>query len=103
MEIHYNIKDIFRAPRSALSITKILIFAQANTVGFVAYLIANYLALLLSGFSLIDIWKSHGVFLCANTYELKWYASLFFGLAQFIGFWLSTDQWRKCQKFLYKN
>ena len=78
MEIHYNIKDIFRAPRSALSITKILIFARANTVGFVAYLIANYLALFLSGFSLIDIWKSHGVFLCANTYELKWYASIFF-------------------------
>ena len=78
MEIHYNIKDIFRAPRSALNITKILIFARANTVGFIAYLITNYLALLLSGFSLIEIWKSHGVFPCAINYELSWYASLLF-------------------------
>ncbi len=78
MEILDNIKDIFRAPRLALSITKILTFAQANTVGFIAYLIANYLALLSSGFSLIEIWTSHGIFPCANIYKLSWYSSLLF-------------------------
>ena len=78
MEIHYNIRDIFRAPRSALSITKILTFAQANIVGFLAYLTTNYLALLSSGFSLIEIWTSHGIFPCANIYKLSWYASLLF-------------------------
>ncbi len=85
MEIHFNIKDIFRAPRSALSLTKILTFLRANIVGYFAYLIANYLALYLSGNTFTSIWQSHGIYPCAYTYELNWYSSIIF--------WISTIYW----------
>ena len=85
MELNYNIKDILRAPRLALSITKIIIFARANIVGYCVYFVANYLALFLSGQSILDIWNNHGIYPCAYIYELPWYASALF--------WLSTSYW----------
>ena len=85
MEIHHNIKDIFCAPRLAVSLTKILTCLRANIVGFIAYLIANYLALLSSGFSLREVWEIHGIYPCAYIYELRWYSSLLF--------WASTIYW----------
>ena len=88
MEINYNIKDLFRAPRSALSLTKIVTFLRANIVGYLVYLIANYLALYLSGNAFVNIWQSHGVYPCAYIYELNWYSSIIF--------WVSASYWFLC-------
>ncbi len=85
MEIHYNIKDIFHAPRSALSLTKILTFFRAHIVGYFVYLIANYAAIFFSDNSLISIWKSHGMYPFAYAHELNWYSSIIF--------WVSVIYW----------
>ena len=62
-----------------------IIFARANIVGYFVYFVANYLALFLSGKSILNIWNNHGIYPCAYIYELPWYASVLF--------WLSTTYW----------
>ena len=49
MNLHFDVRDIFRAPRLALSGKKIWIFLVSNIIGYVSYFILNYLALALSG------------------------------------------------------
>ena len=85
MEIHFNIKDIFYAPRSALNLAKILTFLRANIAGYTAYLFANYLALFLSGNTFIGIWQNHGLYPCAYMFDLNWYSSVLF--------WTSSVYW----------
>ncbi len=85
MKLNYNILDLLRTPRLAFSLTKIIIFARANIVGYFVYFVANYLALFLSGKSILDIWNNHGIYPCAYIYELPWYASVLF--------WLSAAYW----------
>jgi len=86
LEIFFNIKDIFHAPRSALSLTKILTFFRAHFVSYFAYLIANYAALFFSGNTLISIWKSHGMYPYAYAHELNWYSSIIFWAS--VAYWL---------------
>ena len=43
MKIYFDVRDIFRAPRLALSGKKIIIFMQANLVGYAVYWVLNYL------------------------------------------------------------
>ena len=45
MNLHFDVRDIFRSPRLALSGKKIWIFLSANVIGYVAYFILNYIAL----------------------------------------------------------
>ena len=49
MNLHFDVRDIFRSPRLALSGKKIGIFLFANIIGYSAYFILNYIALALSG------------------------------------------------------
>jgi hypothetical protein len=49
MKLHFDIRDIFRAPRLALSGKKIWIFIVGNIVGYVSYWILTYVAFALAG------------------------------------------------------
>ena len=49
MDLYFNIKDIFRAPRLALSGKKIWIFMIGNLAGFVSYWILTYFSFALAG------------------------------------------------------
>lgn len=80
-----TLTDIFSAPRRALSLTKILIFFRANLVGYSMYLFANYLALILAGLSIKEIWINEGVYPCAYSYNIPWYSTVLF--------WISSINW----------
>ena len=47
--LHFNYKDIFLAPRLALSPKKIWVFIIGNLSGYVIYWILSYLSLTISG------------------------------------------------------
>ena len=49
IKLYFDVRDIFRSPRLALSGKKIWIFLKANLFGFAIYWILSYIALLLSG------------------------------------------------------
>ena len=49
IKLHFDVRDIFRSPRLALSSKKIWLFLKANLFGFSIYWIFSYIALVLGG------------------------------------------------------
>ena len=64
MKLHFDVRDIFRAPRLALGGKKIWILLQANLVGYVAYFVITHLSFLLNGWSMGEVWSQYGLYPC---------------------------------------
>ena len=64
MKLYFDVRDIFRAPRLALSGKKIILFVQANLLGYFAYWIFNYLGAMVNGMSFSDAWSIYGLYPC---------------------------------------
>jgi hypothetical protein len=64
MKLYFDVRDIFRAPRLALSGKKIIIFMQANLVGYAVYWALNYLGAAIHGMALSDTWAAFGLYPC---------------------------------------
>ena len=64
MKLHFDIRDIFRAPRLALSGKKIWIFIVGNIVGYVSYWILTYVAFALAGINFSQAWSDYGLYPC---------------------------------------
>ena len=60
MKLYFDVRDIFRAPRLALSGKKIIIFMQANLIGYAVYLVLNYLGAVVNGRIEIELVNAHG-------------------------------------------
>jgi len=78
MKLHFDVRDIFRAPRLALSGKKIWIFLVANLIGYGAYFILNYLAFAIAGQSLGETWAAEGLYPCIYVTDAPWYACMLF-------------------------
>jgi hypothetical protein len=74
IKLYFDVRDIFRAPRLALSGKKIWIFIVGNLGGFILYWIFSYLALALAGESFTSALAKHGLYPCLFGYEAEWYA-----------------------------
>ncbi|OGC79765.1 MAG: hypothetical protein A2W07_02940 [candidate division Zixibacteria bacterium RBG_16_43_9] len=61
-KFYFDIRDIFRAPRLALSGKKLFIQTSGLLCGYLGFLILTYLAHLLSDRRLSEIWGSYGLF-----------------------------------------
>lgn len=83
MKLYFDFRDIFRAPRLALSGKKIWIFIVANIVGFIDYWILTYISLMLAGNSLKESVLKYGLFPSACCVE-PWYAQVVFYVGIFI-------------------
>ena len=77
-KLYFDIRDIFRAPRLALSGKKILIQCLGLIIGYVGYLILAYVAFLTSKMSLADIWESYGLFPVWGFTFTNWFSWLIF-------------------------
>ena len=64
IKLYFDIRDIFRSPRLALSGKKIWIFLKANLFGFAIYWILSYIAILLSGTNFNDALNNFGLYPC---------------------------------------
>jgi len=64
IKLYFDVRDIFRSPRLALSGKKIWIFLKANLLGFAIYWILSYIATLLSGTNFYDALNNFGLYPC---------------------------------------
>ncbi len=80
--LHFDIRDIFRTPRLALSGKKIWVHFIGLFSGWAIYSILTYVALLANGQTLTEIWKTHYFFPCLlNTgLPVAWYAWVISGI-----------------------
>lgn len=64
MNLHFDFRDIFRAPRLALSGKKIWTMLEANIVGYAFYWILTYVSLAVSGIPFSRGWADYGLYPC---------------------------------------
>ena len=80
ISLYYDFRDLFRAPRLALSGKKIWIFIVGNLGGFISYWIFSYLALSLSNIPLQDALNKYGLYPCLFGNEGPWFAWILYYL-----------------------
>ncbi|MBT3300009.1 MAG: hypothetical protein HN657_04085 [Candidatus Marinimicrobia bacterium] len=88
IKLYFDFRDIFRAPRLALSGKKIWLFLLGNLAGFLLYWIFSYSALALSGIAFNDAIQSYGLYPCLFGVDAPWFAwgVYFFGSFGWIAF-----------------
>ncbi len=64
MKLHFDVRDIFRAPRLALGGKKIWLLLQVNLIGYVAYFLFTHIAFLIDGWSVSEVWAEYGLYPC---------------------------------------
>ncbi len=62
MNLHFDIRDIFRAPRLALGGKKIWILLQVNLLGYLICFILTYLSFLVEGWNISEVWEKYGLY-----------------------------------------
>jgi len=79
---YFDVRDIFRTPRLALSGKKIWVHTLGLAIGWGVYTVLTYLALILNGQSVAEIWNTFHFFPCLFTAALPiaWYAWIVGGI-----------------------
>ena len=86
MKLYFDVRDIFRSPRLALSGKKVIIFMQANLVGYAVYWVLNYLGAAIHGMAFSDTWAAFGLYPCLLSLDsLSGIACVFY--------WISAVFW----------
>lgn len=62
--LYFDVRDIFRTPRTALSGKKIWVHLIGLALGWSLYFVLSYLALIINGQSVAEIWNAHHLFPC---------------------------------------
>lgn len=61
-KFYFDFRDIFRSPRLALSGKKLYLQTSGLLMGYLGFLILTYVAHLISGLSLSEVWDNYGLF-----------------------------------------
>ena len=82
MRLYFDIRDIFRAPRLALSGKKIMIMVKGTLIGYAAYWIFTAISFILSGYTISDMWADYGLYPCLSSVvgNTPWYACAVFDI-----------------------
>jgi hypothetical protein len=122
MKLHFNYKDIVRAPRIAFRFQKIWINGIGLLSGYLIFLIFTYLSLLIEGNNLSSVWKNYGLLACSYSQLQNWFSLIvfFIGAASFFAIFLLTNTavsraiymelrkeffytWRQAYKFAFRK
>ena len=79
-KLYFDVRDLFRAPRLALSGKKIWILLEANLIGYLIYWVSSYVSLAISGYSFGDMWTKYGLYPCLMGNEANWIAYVIWGI-----------------------
>jgi len=79
-KFYFDIRDVFRAPRLALSGKKILAQFIGLLIGYLGFLLLSYIAFLSAGSSFAQTWQYHGLFPTSGFPFVKWYSWVIFGI-----------------------
>ena len=85
-DLNFNYKDIFLAPRLALSGKKIFLILKGNLAGYIAYFLFSYVALMTNGKDLENIVFKYGLYPYLFGKEANWYSWVIFSFG--ITIWL---------------
>ena len=88
LNLNYNYKDIFLAPRLALSGKKIFLILKGNLVGYIAYFLFSYVALITNGMGIEKIVINYGLYPYLIGHEAKWYSWVIYSTG--VAIWLSA-------------
>ena len=93
INLYYDFRDLFRAPRLALSGKKIWIFIVGNLGGFISYWIFSYLALSLSNIPLQEALNKYGLYPSLFGNEASWlaWALYYIGITAWVVFILLSS------------
>jgi len=58
----YNYKDLLKAPRVAIGPQRLLIATLGVALTHVVFILSSYLAFAMSGYQVLDIWQTYGLF-----------------------------------------
>jgi hypothetical protein len=81
---YFDVRDVFRAPRLALSGKKVLLQFMGLLIGYLGFLVFSYVAFLSAGWSIADTWGNHGLFPLGDFPFNTWYSWAIFGLGGLI-------------------
>ena len=89
IKLYFDIRDIFRAPRLALSGKKIMIMLKGILIGYAAYWIFTTISFILCGYTLGDMWADYGLYPCLFTVGvtggyIPWYACAVYDIGIFL-------------------
>lgn len=85
INLYFDVRDIFRAPRLALSGKKIWIFVVGNLAGYIAYWLFSYMSLMMAGVSFSEAINQYGLYPCLFGHEAEWYA--------WVTYFIGVDAW----------
>ena len=84
--LNYNYKDIFLAPRLALSGKKIFLILKGNLAGYIAYFLFSYIALITNGMDMKNIVFKYGLYPYLLNNQANWYSWVIYSIG--ISIWL---------------
>lgn len=93
MKLHFNLKDIFHAPRIAFRFQRIWINGIGLLAGYLVFLIFTYASFLMDGIGFSEAWQRYGLLACSYSQLENWYSLLVFlagGVAFFAVFLLTN-------------
>jgi len=81
-KLKFDVRDIFLTPRLALSGKKIWVQLLGLATGWLIYTVLAYIALLVNGVALVDIWKIYHFFpyICCSAFPIAWYSWVIYGI-----------------------
>ena len=68
-KLYFDVRDIFRAPRIALSGRKIWLFLKVNLFGYAIYWLFSYLAIVINGNNFLSSVEEFGLYPCLYTLD----------------------------------
>lgn len=86
LTLNFTFRDLFRAPRLALSLQRMWIQLVGLGIGFVIYLVLMYAGYAVSGYSLANLWQQFGLGICifSTGLSVNWYSWTFFILGHLV-------------------
>ncbi|MDP6685283.1 MAG: hypothetical protein QGH24_05015 [Candidatus Marinimicrobia bacterium] len=105
MKLYFDIRDVLRAPRLALSGKKIMIMLTGTLIGYALYWLFTALSFILSGISLGQMWADYGIYPClvGVVDSAPWYACAVFDIGVLLLFFSISLACTAVSRVTYKQ
>jgi len=77
-QLRFDVRDVFKSPRFALSLQRIWIQFLGSVFGYIGYLFFTYISFVTAGVGLSNGWKKFGLLPCLFSETHNWYSLLIY-------------------------
>lgn len=82
-QMRFDVRDVFKSPRLALSLQRIWIQFLGLVLGYFGYLVFTYISLITAGTGFSNGWKKYGLLPCLFSESANWYSVIIFVIGLF--------------------